>query len=99
MSGKPIELDRWLTYAVRAGQPGGKGWVRLSPRGVQEGQEVDPAQPPVPDLQSGRSGRSPSTASLSVTRTCATVHKGRWPASVSSSIAAWHGQQVSANEG
>jgi hypothetical protein len=29
------------------GQPGGKGWVRLSPRGVQEGQEVDPAQSPV----------------------------------------------------
>ena len=28
-------------------QPGGKGWVRLSPRGVQESQEVDPAQPPV----------------------------------------------------
>jgi uncharacterized protein YhfF len=30
----------------KAGQPGGKGWVRLSPTGVQEGQEVDPAQPP-----------------------------------------------------
>ena len=92
-------LTRWSS-SHRAGRiPRGKGWVRLSPRGVQEGQEVDPAQPPVPDPQSGRSGRSPSTASLSVTRTCATVHKGRWPASVSSSIAAWHGQQVSANEG
>jgi hypothetical protein len=32
----------------RAGQPGGEGWIRLSPRGVQEGQEVDPVQPPVP---------------------------------------------------
>ena len=46
MSGKSIELDRWLTDAGEAGQSGGKGWVRLSSRGVQEGQEVDPAQPP-----------------------------------------------------
>src|ERR1700733_15542322 len=38
----------WPPYAVRAGQPGGEGWIRLSPRGVQEGQEVDPVQPPVP---------------------------------------------------
>jgi hypothetical protein len=38
----------WPPYAARAGQPGGKGWIRLSPRGVQEGQEVDPVQPPVP---------------------------------------------------
>ena len=53
MSGKPIELDRWLTYAGSAGQPGGEGWVRLSPRGVQEGQEVDSAQPPVPNPQRG----------------------------------------------
>ena len=53
MSGKSIELDHRLTYAGRAGQPGGKGWVRLSPRGVQEGQEVDPAQPPVPNPQRG----------------------------------------------
>src|SRR5260370_14454719 len=58
MSGKSIELDRWLTYAGGAGQPGGKGWVRLSPRGVQEGQEVDPAQPPVPNPQRGIESRS-----------------------------------------
>jgi hypothetical protein len=36
MSGKSIELDRWLTYAGGAGQPGGKGWVRLSPRGFKK---------------------------------------------------------------
>jgi hypothetical protein len=56
MSGKSIELDRWLLYAGEAGQPGGKGWVQLSSRGVQEGQEVDPAQPPVPNPRSGMSG-------------------------------------------
>jgi hypothetical protein len=62
MSGKSIGLDRWLTYAGRAGQPGGKGWVRLSPRGVQEGQEVDPAQPPVPNLQHGMRVRPSAVA-------------------------------------
>ena len=60
ISGKAIELDRCLTYAGRAGQPGGKGWVRLSPGGVQEGQEVDPAQPPVPNPQRGRRVRHES---------------------------------------
>jgi len=33
MSGKSVEPHRWLTYGGRAGQPGGKGWVRLSPNG------------------------------------------------------------------
>ena len=59
MGGKSIELDHRLTYAGRAGQPGSKGWVRLSPRGGQEGQEVDPAQPPVPNPQRGKVVRSP----------------------------------------
>jgi hypothetical protein len=47
MSGKSVELRRCPPTVAETGQPGGKGWVRLSPRGVQEGQEVDPAQPPV----------------------------------------------------
>jgi hypothetical protein len=56
MSGNSVQLCDWLTYAGRAGQPGGKGWIRLSPRGVQEGQEVDPVQPPARNPQRGRSG-------------------------------------------
>jgi hypothetical protein len=36
MSGNSIRLSRWLTYAGRAGQPDGKGWIRLSPRGFKK---------------------------------------------------------------
>ena len=32
---------------AETGHPGGKGLHRLSPRGVQEGREVDPGGPPV----------------------------------------------------
>ena len=32
MSGKSVDLGTQLTYGGRTGQPGGKGWVRLSPR-------------------------------------------------------------------
>ena len=58
MSGNSVQLCHWLTYAGRAGQPGGKGWIRLSPRGVQEGQEVDPVQPPARNPQRGTCERS-----------------------------------------
>ena len=39
---------------AETGQPGGKGRHRLSPRRVQEGQEVDPGRPPVQAPQRDR---------------------------------------------
>jgi len=47
MSGKSVEFRRSLTYGDRDWPTCGKGRHRLSPDGVQEGQEVDPGQPPV----------------------------------------------------
>ena len=36
MSCHSVQLGRWLTYAGKAGQPGGKGWIRLSPTGFKK---------------------------------------------------------------
>jgi hypothetical protein len=47
MSGKSVSSVVGSSTVAGAGQPGGKGRDRLSPQGVQEGQEVDPALPPV----------------------------------------------------
>jgi len=48
MSGKSVELHRRLIHGGRDWPTCGKGRHRLSPRRVQEGQEVDPGRPPVP---------------------------------------------------
>lgn len=82
MSGKSVEFRRRLIYGGTTGQPGGKGWVRLSPRGVQEGQEVDPAQPPAQVRASGHEKTRPpnriSQWPLTVRNaTCGCVHPAR----------------------
>jgi hypothetical protein len=53
-----VSADPVNVRGHRTSQSGGKGWVRLSPRGVQEGQEVDPAPSPVPNPRSGKNSAS-----------------------------------------